>query len=202
MSGKREQSIKGSFLAACRPKPETLKRKEDEARALRNSRKGLRGAARVAADRPGAPVKGGGKTAYGPPKARGGSSGFARKTGAAASAGGQRQGPFAFSATVQSSAKPSPASSSGSSTGTGRKFSKSKPGSGSSSAGSDRKFSKSKLGSGSNSSSSSRGIAGVKSGSRTGPGSSGGKSIRLGGRRGENKVKSSFLRSQAKSKFK
>ncbi|KAK9915806.1 hypothetical protein WJX75_004286 [Coccomyxa subellipsoidea] len=77
-------AAKGVLPAHMRPKPETLKRKEDEARAMRNSRKGLRGAARVAADRPGAPVKGGGKTAYGPPKARGGSSGFARKTGAAA----------------------------------------------------------------------------------------------------------------------
>ena len=54
----------------CRPKPEALKRKEEEAAALRNSRKGLRGAARVAAARPGTPVKGGSKTVYGPPKSR------------------------------------------------------------------------------------------------------------------------------------
>ena len=57
-------------MPRCRPKPETLKRKEEEAAALRNSRKGLRGAARVAAGRPGTPVKGGSKTVYGPPKPR------------------------------------------------------------------------------------------------------------------------------------
>lgn len=57
-------------MPRCSPKPETLKRKEEEAAALRNSRKGLRGAARVAAGRPSAPAKGGSKTVYGPPKPR------------------------------------------------------------------------------------------------------------------------------------
>lgn len=57
-------------MPRCSPKPETLKRKEEEAAALRNSRKGLRGAARVTAGRPGTPVKGGSKTVYGPPRPR------------------------------------------------------------------------------------------------------------------------------------
>ncbi|CAL8470428.1 g9970 [Coccomyxa elongata] len=183
-------AAKGVLPAHMRPKPETLKRKEEEAAALRNSRKGLRGAARVAAGRlaagrPSAPVKGGSKTVYGPPKPRSASPGFARKSGAVGTTGRDRKGPFAFSATVQGSANSDGSNSSSSSTSgdpsTGSKYSRAKAETG---GGSGRKFSKNKPGSSSGSSGS-----GNPSGQK-------GKSIRLGGRRGENKVKAAFLRSK------
>lgn len=115
---------------------------------------------------------------------RSASSGFARKSGTVGATGGERQGPFAFSATVQGSANSGSISSTGNSSstskspGTGGKYSKGKA---EISVGSGRKFSKSRAGS----SSGSEKIGGQK-----------GKSIRLGGRRGENKVKAAYLRSK------
>ena len=113
---------------------------------------------------------------------RSASSGFARKSGSFGATGGERKGPFAFSATVQGSASSGSSSSSSSSTskysGTGGKYSKGKA---ETSGGSGRKFGKSK--------------AGSSSGSEKAGGQKG-KSIRLGGRRGENKVKAAYLRSK------
>ena len=99
-------------LRLTRPKPETLKRRAEEARAERHSRKGTRGAARhllgkadAAGGKAGPPK--GRAPGKGPPKGglaagrAGATFSFGKRMGGAA--GGARQGPFAFSATVKTS---------------------------------------------------------------------------------------------------
>ena len=91
--------------AGCRPKPETLKRRADEAKAAQHARRGTRGAARVRLGQEKAAASR--KTAMPKGKSPAGAAGkgsslfaFGKRVGPAA--GGARKGPFAFSATVKS----------------------------------------------------------------------------------------------------
>lgn len=128
----------------------------EEARAERNAKKGIRGAARQTLNKPA------GSSGLRSKLGKDFTSGFGRRKQPTAAAGGERKGPFAFSATVRSGVGATAAA-------------ESKIGSGSGSAG------------GGGSGRKKTGTA--KTGAKV-PGA--GKSIRLGGRRGPNKVKQKF----------